>query len=293
MANSLLFSIIIPTYNRPEKLLCCLEALMRLDYSDEQFEVIIIDDGSNNKLEPLTVPFSKHLTITLIRQENAGPAAARNAGASKARGTYLAFTDDDCQPAPDWLTKLEACFHRLPKSAVTGKTTNTLLDNQFASASQLLIDYLYSYFNTDKERARFFTSNNLAISANLFHLLKGFNKTFPNAAGEDRELCHRCLHHGFQVIYEPDLIVYHQHRLTLRSFWQQHFNYGRATSRFHQIVALRDRKNIRIEPFSFYFKLLIYPLVNTRKGQTAAGVALLLLSQIATAAGFYSGKINL
>lgn len=250
-----------------------------------------MDDGGQT---PLCVEnFQSQLDITLIIQQNAGPAAARNTGAAQARGKYLAFTDDDCQLTADWLTKLEARFKASPESAITGKTINTLLDNQCATASQLLIDYLYEYFNADINHAQFFTSNNLALPAYQFFALGGFDTSFSKAAGEDREFCDRWRHHGFQVIFAPEVIMYHAHHLNIYTFWRQHFNYGHAAFRFHQITRWRRGEGMKVEPLTFYLKLLWYPFLHI-KGYRKWGVMMLfLLSQIANTLGFFHAKVLL
>ena len=100
------FSIIIPTYNRPERLKTCLDSLLNLDYPPDNFEIIIVDDGSNQPLDTLVNPYQNQLNLTLIRQNNSGPAKARNTGANAAQGEYLAFTDDDCTLDQKWLSAL-------------------------------------------------------------------------------------------------------------------------------------------------------------------------------------------
>ncbi len=104
------FSIIVPAHNRPDKLAKCLNALTSLSYPSDCFEVIVVDDGSTLPLEPVVAPFAVSSNIILLRQPNAGPATARNFGATKAKGTFLAFTDDDCAPSPDWLNVLANQF---------------------------------------------------------------------------------------------------------------------------------------------------------------------------------------
>src|SRR5690242_16282570 len=96
------FSVVVPTYNRPQPLSRCLDALARLYYPREQFEVIVVDDGSTESLAALVKNFQERLDIRYLREEHAGPGMARNVGAAHARGEYLAFTDDDCAPCPDW-----------------------------------------------------------------------------------------------------------------------------------------------------------------------------------------------
>lgn len=285
--EQLFFSIVIPTYNRPDRLASCLESLTRLDYPLERFEVIVVDDGSATPLDAVVAPFGDILNLTLLRQSNAGPASARNAGAAKAKGKYLAFTDDDCAPCSNWLQALEAYFTTTPDCAIGGRTINTLADNLYSTASQVLIDYLYEWFNADPVQARFFASNNFALPAEYFRKVGSFDTSFPLAAGEDRELCDRLLFYGYPMLYAKDAQIYHAHKLTLNSFWRQHFNYGRGAVRFHQVRSQRNQEPIKVESLSFYFNLLTYPLLHPFSQPGLLLSALFFVSQVANVAGFF------
>ncbi len=281
-----LFSIIIPTYNRPAQLKVCLESLKHLEYPQEDFEVIVVDDGSRFPLQEAITLFGNRLNIRLITQEHNGPAMARNRGATEAKGSLLAFTDDDCTPAPDWLKTLKAHFDRTPDRMIGGWTSNVEADNLYSETSFLLIQYLYAYYNADPGNARFFTSNNLALPAENFHAIHGFNPAFPRAAGEDREFCERWLDHGFRMTYAPEVQVYHRHALTFSAFCRQHFNYGRGAFRFHKVRRRGRSGRFRIEPLSFYSNMLGHPFSSKRKGSAFLFSALLFITQIANAAGF-------
>ncbi len=286
------FSIVIPTYARPRQLATCLQYLARLDYPRDRFEVIVVDDGSETPPEAVIASFCGHLDVTLLKQAHAGPAAARNTGATQARGAFLAFTDDDCAPAPDWLQTLAARFATTPDHLIGGRTLNALPDNPYSTASQLLIAYLYTYYNADSDRARFFASNNLAMPADRFHAIGGFDMTYTRTAAEDRELCDRWLHHGYRMAYAPEALVYHAHALTFRTFLRQHFNYGCGAFRFRQARAQRACGRIRLEPFSFYLNLLLYPF-SQAQGWRALFLAVLLgVSQVANAVGFLGEGVN-
>lgn len=285
------FSIVVPTYARPEQLALCLQSLTCLDYPPECFEVIVVDDGSEMPLESVVAPLQSQLNLTLLSQPNAGPAKARNTGANQARGRFLAFTDDDCTPAADWLQTLAAKFAVAPDSMIGGRTINTLPDNPYSTASQMLIDYLYGYYNANPEGAKFFASNNLALPAERFHAIGGFNTTFPLAAAEDRELCDRWLDKGYQMIYAPEVQVYHAHHLTFTTFWRQHFNYGRGAFYFRSVRSRRTLERIKVEPLSFYFNLLIYPFLQISY-QVLLLVFLIIVSQLANTVGFFSEKVN-
>src|SRR5262249_32663588 len=162
-------------------------------------------------------PFRELMNVDLLIKNHAGPGAARNHGAAIAKGEVLAFTDDDCAPAPNWLSALETRFRANPRNAIGGKTLNSKPANLFSTASQLLIDYLYGYYNADPDHAVFLTSNNLAIPTAAFHEVGGFDVGFEKAAAEDRELCDRWIAKGYPLIYAPEVIVGHNHELTFRT----------------------------------------------------------------------------
>jgi len=288
--NKPFFSVIVPTYERPQKLEACLDSLSNLDYPNDLFEVIIIDDGSATPPEHIVTEYSRKIRVRLIVQPHAGPAAARNAGAAEARGELLAFTDSDCATEKDWLTAMAAAFRKTPDAIIGGHTMNRLTDNIYSTASQLIIDYLYSYYNAEKNRARFLASNNIAVSAEIFHDVGGFDQSFSLAAAEDRELCDRWLFHGYQLVYAPEAIVYHAHSMNLCSFWRQHYNYGTGAFRFHKARKKRTKEKITIEPLLFYINLLRYPFSQVKGLKTVPLVTLMGISQIVNAMGFYRMK---
>ena len=278
-------SIIVPTFNRPTQLVTCLQSLACLGYPRERFEVIVVDDGSQTPLKTLVASFSNRLDIVLTPQSHGGPAKARNMGAKKAKGEFLAFTDDDCTPAPNWLRSLAARFATLPDHAIGGQTLNALQDNLYSTTSQLIINYLYAYYNVDPHQARFFTSNNLALPADLFRSTNGFDTTFPFAAGEDRDFCDRWLHFGKQMIYAPEVVVYHAHVLNFRTFWRKHLTYGRGAFRHHQARAHRGSGPFRPDT-RFYMRLILNPFKQKQRKRALRITMLLMISQAANALGF-------
>src|ERR1043165_5810022 len=157
------FSIIIPTYSRPAALTACLEAIALLDYPRDRFEVIVVDDGSPTPAEQVVASFSSRFSVRSLRQERAGPAAARNLAATCARGDFLAFTDDDCLPDRDWLRIFARHFAAHPDYLIGGRTLNALPDNLCSATSQAVIDVVYQHFNLGED-ALFFASNNFAVA---------------------------------------------------------------------------------------------------------------------------------
>lgn len=293
MSKRPLFSIIIPTHNRLTQLRNCLQSICKLSYPRERFEVIVVDDGGKTPLENTVIEFKETLNIRLFTQKNSGPATARNTGAGKARGRFLAFLDDDCAPKSNWLEVIESHLLKKPKSVIGGRTINALSENPFSTASQLLIDYLYHYFFKIKNHTlSFITSNNMAISSECFHLIGGFNPSFYLAAAEDREFCNRCRYHGIEIVYVPDAVVYHTHHLTFKSFFKQHFNYGRGAFLFYKITGLNNGILPGIESLSFYLNLFRYPFLHARTKTALALLSLLVTSQVANAMGFFWEKVK-
>jgi GT2 family glycosyltransferase len=280
------FSVVVPTYGRPRQLAACLAAMAAMAYPRDRFEVVVVNDGGP-PLDDVVESFRDRIDVRLLVQEHTGPAAARNTGAASATGAYLAFTDDDCAPAPDWLSELEAPLANDPDILVGGRIVNALTRNPYSAASQLLIDYLYDYYEDHASAPRFFTSNNIAVRADRFREVEGFNSSFVLTAGEDREFCDRWQHAGLRLGFAPRAVVYHSHVLGIRNFVRQHFKYGRGAHHFHRARAERQQTRMKIEPPRFYLNLLRYPFQRTL-GMTALPVAaLLVVSQAANATGFF------
>lgn len=285
------FSIIVPTHNRPAQLVdVCLTALTRLDYPRDLYEVIVVNDGGQCFTE-LTKSFRKHLNLKLLSQPHAGPAVARNYGAREAKGEFLAFTDDDCAPARDWLESLAGAFAETPESAVGGRTVNLLSENLYSTASQMLIDYLYDHYNQTNGRVHFLASNNLAVPAQIFHTVGGFNETF-SLGGEDREFCSRWISKGYQMAYASNVLVLHSHRLKLPSFIRQHFTYGRGAFRYRLAVSRSNNEPVRFEKLRFYWELLFYPLSKRLGFNSLPLWSLFILSQAANCAGLFWEKAH-
>lgn len=287
--NTPTFSIVIPAYNRPQRLGACLEAVADLAYDRRRFEVIVVDDGSPRDLRPVVDAFVDRLRLVYHRQANAGPASARNAGARLARGRYLAFTDDDCSPAPDWLTRYEAAFARSPDALLGGRVINALADDPYAAASQVLTDYAYES-SAQGRGCRvggywLFMTANIACPADGFARLGGFDTTFPLAAGEDYDFCHRWQHGGGQAAFVPEAVIHHRHGYTLRSFMRQHFGYGRGQLQFRRRVAKRSSESAGSQVLPFQFGLLRYLIRRHWQPDQWPIAGLVELSQLMTAMG--------
>lgn len=288
------FSIIITTYDRPGPLRACLAALARSDYPRDRFEVVVVDDGGPTPLDPVVAEFRDRMALTLLRQVNAGPASGRNHGARVARHAYLAFTDDDCQPEPGWLSALADGVRAAPEALVGGRTVNGLPGNPYSSASQLVLDMVYAFYNADPAAARFFATNNVAAPADRFREMGGLDETFR--VSEDREFCDRWRHRGYPLTYEHRALVVHRHPLTLRSFWRQHFQYGRGAARFHRARGARRSGSLQ-EHLGFHLRLpRWWRRARAQGAQPRSALHILprvALWQVANASGYVCERLGL
>src|SRR5215211_1321636 len=124
-----IFSVVVPTSDRRGYLEGCLSALVGLEYPRDRFKVVVVDDGDGRAAELLGGAMEPGIRVEFAGSWDRGPAAARNAGAARARGRFVAFTDDDCEPAPDWLTALESALQDAQGTAAGGRTLNGAAGN--------------------------------------------------------------------------------------------------------------------------------------------------------------------
>ena len=287
------YSIVVPTYRRPDQLARCLSAIEALDFPRDRFEVLVVDDGSPAPPIELVASLERSLDIHLVCAPHGGPAAARNTGARRARGRHLVFTDDDCAPHPDWLRAIDRWLSTSQEPlAIGGHTVNRLADNIYATASQEIVDFLYEYFGGHSAERRFFTTNNFVIPRAEFLMIGGFDEGFELAAAEDRDLCERWRASGKALQYAPDVVVDHAHTLNFARFNRQHFHYGRGAFDLHRSRARRGRASLDVEPARFYVGLIMHPL---RQSLTWRGVQLAFLhfwSQVAYVSGYLFERIR-
>lgn len=204
----------------------------------ESFEVIVVDDGSDPPLALDPSRWAAKFDLKIIRQQNTGPAGARNRGVAEARGEFLAFTDDDCLPTPTWLEKLVAALREHPEALVGGSTFNGLKNDLFPEASQLIVEMVYEHFNRDPANAYFFASNNMACRKSEFLAVGGFDPSFC-IASEDREFCDRWRMGGRRLVWLRDSLIEHRHAQNLFGFARLHFRYGQGAFEYQRLRKCR------------------------------------------------------
>lgn len=278
----LLFSVVVPTHRRPKALACLLAALAEQTMPANQFEVLVVDDGGNCPKEALHPLQTRGVATSLLHQQQGGPAKARNHGAREARGEYLAFVDDDCLPASNWLIALAVAAERHPEALLGGTVQNDLPEDIFAQATTELMAYLYQYYAAGLGRAPFYTANNMALPRRPFLALGGFDSRLR--FGEDRHLCQRWRCSGRHLAAAPEAIVRHGHHLDLADFLRLHFYYGHGSRAFRRQVD--GRLTVPLESPRLYLDIPLHMWGQARGGRRALLAALGLISQAATVAGY-------
>jgi GT2 family glycosyltransferase len=281
-------SVVIPTRNRPHAVERCLDALAAQTLPPGSFEVIVVDDGGEPALALDPARWASKFELKVIHQNNTGPAGARNRGVAEARGEFLAFTDDDCLPAPAWLEKFVAALREKPDAMVGGSTYNGLKDEIFAETSQFIVQLVYEHFNRDPANAYFFASNNMAMRRDNFLEIDGFDPSF-RVASEDREFCDRWRLRGRPLVWERNALIEHRHAQSLAGFCRLHFRYGQGAFHYQAIRKERGSGGMT-QDLGFHRelpRLVRSQLASCDPGLTLGVLANLCVWQCLNAAGFF------
>ena len=196
-----LISVVVPTYKRPDLLDRCLAALFSQTMNSSNYEIVVVDDGptENTKRVVLALSVRSGPRVRYLANEGRhGPAAARNKGWQAAHGELIAFTDDDCIPAPDWLSVGSAAFVDPTIHGLSGRIVvpipNTPTD--------------YEQTVAGLEQGPFATAN-CWYRRSVLCSVGGFDERFTVAWREDTDLEFACRRHGFRLICLPAAVVVH------------------------------------------------------------------------------------
>lgn len=233
-------TIIIPTFNRPQRLRTCLESLLQLDYPRELWDVIVINDGGINSFDDLDDNFLAQLPMQLLTIDNAGPATARNRGAKKATGEFIAFTDDDCEVQSDWITSGIDTLQLTDVHVVGGTMINAYPESISAETWQIYIEFLQTQLRTQDDQPLLLPSNNIIYHRQTFLEIGGFNETFPLPAAEDFEIGYRIIAYGYKQTLTNKMNVIHHHRATALGYLKQQFRYGRGAYYMGKVLVQNE-----------------------------------------------------
>jgi glycosyltransferase involved in cell wall biosynthesis/predicted AlkP superfamily pyrophosphatase or phosphodiesterase len=234
-------SVIIPTYNRKEVLERTLRAYSDQTYREDKFEVIVIDDGSTDGTGQTvrSLVDGSNYKLRYFRQDNKGPAAARNLGIKEAAGEIVLITGDDCIPDSK-LIEEHVRYHDLNAGENVGILGFTGLHPEIEETP--FLEYIYQgpqfSYHTLKNGCEvpfgnFYTSN-ISMSKQKLIDIGLFDEDFKYAAWEDIELGYRLFKSGFKLIYDQNAITCHHHESTLQNFMERQIKVGEAAIIFYK-----------------------------------------------------------
>lgn len=267
-------SVVICTRNRSQDLKLCIESLLKQTCLPE--EIIVVDNAPTDNTTQLIA--QQYKSVTYCREERPGLDIARNTGAMKANYPIVAYTDDDVQVHPLWVYRVWETFLQNDVHAMTGLVLASSLDTE----SQQIFEkywafnkgYLYKLFDNH------FIKDNLKIGPKVWDIGAGANMAFRKsvlkevnwfderldvgAAGcsGDSEIWFRILENSFNIQYNPQAVVFHEHRKELSKLHKQLFNYMRgfaaaALIQHEQNSYAGYRKHLFYTLPKYYFQLLL------------------------------------
>lgn len=213
-------SVIVPAYNAAETLGECLAALLDQSMPREEYEVIVVDDGSTDATQEVVEQYAVHL----LTQANQGPAAARNLGVSHAQGEILLFTDADCVPAQNWIEAMVGPF--VDAEIVGAKGVYRTWQKELV-ARFVQLEYEDKYDRMRREPyIDFIDTYSAAYRKTVFQKNGGFDPAFPQASGEDIDFSWRLSRRGYNMVLAPNAVVYHRHVASVLDYVRRKYYVG-------------------------------------------------------------------
>ncbi len=213
-------SVVVCSYNGQRTIRDCLEGLKKVDYPN--FEVIVVNDGSTDGTEKI----AKEYGFRVISIANGGLSNARNVGMRAAKGEIVAYIDDDAIPDPQWLTYLAVTFQTTNHAGVGGPNIPPIDDGPIAECVSNAPGGPIHVLLTDND-AEHIPGCNMAFRKAALEAIDGFDTRF-RIAGDDVDLCWRIQKQGWTLGFNPAAMVWHHRRNTIKNYWKQQLNYGKA-----------------------------------------------------------------
>jgi glycosyltransferase involved in cell wall biosynthesis len=222
------FSFIIPVYNRPDEVEELLNSLTRQSYN-ENFEIVIIEDGSVNDCRDVVEAFKNRLRVSYYYKKNSGPGDSRNYGMKAAKGDYYIILDSDCILPVHYLQSVADNLAAGYVDCFGGP--DAALDS-FSNMQKAINFTMTSFLTTGgvrgkSEKIEKFQprSFNMGLSKQAFEASGGFGNIHP---GEDPDLSIRLWKLGYKTELFHNSFVYHKRRIDLKKFYIQVNKFGKA-----------------------------------------------------------------
>ncbi|MCE5229198.1 glycosyltransferase [bacterium] len=221
----MLLSIVINTYERPDRLGLCLEAIHR-QKDAEPLELIIVDDGGRMELAPLKRIWSERLPIKWVRIEHGGRSAARNRGVAEAKGERILFLGDDVFVRGGCIAR-----HRIddPLIAVVGRYPWEKLQGSPPFRHWAEPNPQNDINNPANAGWIHFATGNLSMGRDVFNELGGFDARYTCYGWEDLDLGLRFERAGGRIVFDPDALATHEHpQMSRADLWRREREMGRT-----------------------------------------------------------------
>lgn len=207
-------SLIICSRNRAVQLKKCLESIKAVDAATTTFEIILVDNGSIDNTNQVMCAFKERspFPVEIVEESRPGLSVARNAGLAKVRGKFIAFTDDDCYLAPEYLTTVVKIFDSGSFHYCGGRILRyDISDSLYACNESLESKIFPPYYALEPgaiQGANMVFHKKVVEKIGLFDPMFGAGTAFRC---EDIDYCVRASLAGFTGAYVPELVVYHHH----------------------------------------------------------------------------------
>jgi len=196
-------AVVIPVWNGEKVLGRCLDALARQTLPRAAYQIIVVDNGSSDATRTIA---GSYPGVELLEEKRPGSYVARNLGIERVRAPITAFTDADCEPAPDWL---EQVLRAAPANPGFGVLAGKIeLFDEIAQEREVFGDYerLFSFPQAHAARGNCATANWASETA-LLKALGGFDAALKS--GGDRQMALRIRDSGHPLVYVPAMVVRH------------------------------------------------------------------------------------
>ena len=245
-------SVVIPAYNCEKTIARAVEAV--LNQLEVEAEVIVVDDGSNDSTAEIVRSLAERSeSVRLIRQENQGPAVARNRGVREARGEIVFFTDSDCVPHRDWLLVALRGFEREDVAAVAG--SYGIANPESLLARCIHEEIRFRHLKLMPRFVKSFGSYNVAIRKSFFEKVGGFDEGYRFASGEDNDLSYKIGAAGGKILFEPKVLVDHHHPVSVGRYLKEQFRHG-----FWRVKMYREHPQMMAgDDYTFWKDILEIP----------------------------------
>jgi GT2 family glycosyltransferase len=234
-------SVVVATYNRKKMLGDCINSLFNQTYPKEEYEVIIINDGSTDGTEDTLIEYAKRAPCGFkwFTQDNSGQTVAFNLGIKNSTGEVVCITGDDCIMDTACIQNLIRGYDRKEVGAVGGRILGMKTDGfveNYTEKSRMFSqeDFIY----------HFIVGGNSSYRKSVLDEIKGFDEFFRH--GQDTEICMRIRLKGYSLRYLPESIVYHKHKATVCDILGQFYRYERTYSRLHKKYPRNFNFNKRV-----------------------------------------------